>query len=292
MRAIQKAVDRFCYKHPRFGIPNLMKYVVFVSAAVYIFGLMDRTNTLFMYLNFDLARILRGEVWRLISWVFIPIYSSFLGETVGTAIALYFYYLIGTSLEQAWGTARFSVYYLMGIVINILYGVVASLVSGLLVSRVFLTPAYLNLSLFFAFAVLFPENRFLLFFIIPVKVKWLAIVNAAFFLLGIVSSLVLRDYLSALLPLVALLNFFIFCGSDVFGAVFRKRARRSKNTIHFKQATRKIRREEQQRSFRHKCAVCGKTDTEYPNLEFRYCSRCNGYHCFCVEHINNHIHFQ
>jgi hypothetical protein len=69
------------------------------------------------------------------------------------------------------------------------------------------------------------------------------------------------------------------------------KVRTSPQTINFKKAAKKARRDLAGMPYRHKCAVCGRTDIEYPDLEFRYCSRCNGYHCFCIDHINNHIHF-
>ena len=125
----------------------------------------------------------------------------------------------------------------------------------------------------------------LLFFVIPVKMKWLAILDALFFLYGIFTT----PFPANLVPVVAILNFFLFCGEDllVMLGVYKKSA----NTISFQRAAREIRRKQAASLYHHKCAVCGKTDTDYPDMEFRYCSLCQGYHCFCSEHINNHIHF-
>ena len=123
------------------------------------------------------------------------------------------------------------------------------------------------------------------------KMKWLALIDAAFFVYSIVSGILDQHYAMAILPLVALLNFFIVCGSDVLNYIRPYKSRVSSQTINFNKAARQARREYDDKQYHHKCAVCGKTDAEYPNLEFRYCSRCEGYHCFCEEHINNHIHF-
>ncbi|MEL4105968.1 hypothetical protein AAFA46_03860 [Oscillospiraceae bacterium WX1] len=290
MRSLMKAIDKFCLTHRRFGIPRLMMTVIIGTAAVLFIAMLDTTHTFTGLLTFDPYLILRGQIWRLVSWVFIPVGDSILF----TAIMLYFYYFIGSTLEREWGTPKFNIYYLIGILINIVYGFVVWALTG--AGAVFytnlLSASYLNLSMFFAFAVLYPEQQVLLFFIIPIKIKWLAIVDAAYFALMMLLSLVQADFVGAFLPVVAVLNFLLFCYSDLHRLFGPIRARTSYQTISFKKAAKKIQREESSRPYRHKCAVCGKTDAEFPNLEFRYCSRCNGYHCFCADHINSHVHFQ
>lgn len=291
MKALRKWVDKFCYRHPRFGIPNLMKYFVIISALVYLVGMMDTTYTFYSYLVFEPHLILRGQIWRLITWIFIPT-NSF----PWIIVELYFYYFLGNTLENVLGSGRFTVYYIMGIILNVIYGLISMLVSN---SSAFITSMYLNLSLFFAYAVMFPDNRVLLFFIIPIKVKWLAIIDAAFMVLNLLTNIAAGNWIIAFLPLVAIFNFFIFFGdyltpanrTSPFGSF-------NTNTINFKSAARKYKKQQQNADkasskapYRHKCAVCGRTDADYPDLEFRYCSRCSGYHCFCMEHINNHVHF-
>jgi len=289
LRSLSRAIDRFCQTHRRFGVPNLMKYIVFISAAVFItnmlYSMQARSQSFLTLLIFSPDLILRGEVWRLITWAFIPLNSS----PLFTAIMLYFYYFIGTTLEREWGTAKFTVYYIFGVLLNIVYGVImryAFLVIPLLV------PNFLNLSMFFAFAALFPNYEIRLFFIIPIKMKWMALINAGFFAYSIIAELISGHVGMALLPLVALLNFFIVCGEDVMNNIRPLRARASPGTINFKKAAKKVRREQAEKAYRHKCEVCGKTDTDNPGLEFRYCSRCNGFHCFCIDHINSHVHFR
>ena len=177
----------------------------------------------------------------------------------------------------------------MGVLLNILYG----MLSCLFAPFTLVTIQYVNLSLFFAFATLYPDMRLLLFFIIPVKIKWLAWFDAAIFAYGIVSSLFALNIAAALIPIIAILNYILFFWSDITGFISRnyRRARHqsSRQTVNFKQATKKA---QQQRGYIHKCAVCGKTDTDYPDEEFRYCSKCNGYYCYCSEHIHNHVHIQ
>ena len=284
MRAINRAIDRFCATHPRFGIPGLMKYIVFVSAVVFILN--PATNgTLQATLSFSPTAVLGGQVWRIITWIFIPLNNN----VFFTAIMLFFYFSIGSTLEREWGTPKFTIFYLFGVLLNVIYGFLMGLAFN---SPVGLVANYLNLSMFFAFAALFPDHKILLLLIIPVKIKWLALANAFFFAYIFVVSFMAGRIAAAFLPLVAILNFIMFCGYDVMAYLRPRRARYSSNAINFQKASRKAKRDSANKPYRHKCAVCGKTDTEYPELEFRYCSRCNGYHCFCLEHINNHIHFK
>ncbi len=270
-----RLVDRFCYKHPNFGVPNLMRYLTIANAVFWILGMAN--TTLLSYLSFDAAMILRGQIWRLFTFMIYPPSMSMLALLV-----FYFYYWIGTSLEQVWGTAHFNVYILIGWAVTVIYGFLVYFIAG---RRINITAQYLYLSMFFSFAALFPNQQVLLFFIIPIRMKYLAIVDAVIFLFAVFTT----RFPDNLLPLVAVLNFFIFFGGTLLRYL---PGTTSKTTINFKKASKKIRQEQRERLYHHKCAVCGRTDTDYPELEFRYCSRCAGYHCFCAEHINNHIHFQ
>lgn len=267
-------IEKFSYEHPRFGLPNLMKYVAIANI---VFWLIDAVNPLLSnYLVFSPYHILHGQVWRLVTFALMPA-----GSGVLTFIAVYFYYWIGSTLERYWGTPQFNIYYFSGIILTVLYGFIIYFTTGI---NIGVTAEYVYLSMFFSFAALFPDMQVLLFFIIPVKMKWLALVDAAFFVLSVVTS----SFPVNLLPVVAILNFFIFCGGDLLRAVPR---RSSANTVNFRRESQRIKREQSAKLYNHKCAVCGRTDTDHPELEFRYCSRCAGYHCFCRDHINNHIHF-
>ena len=291
MRKLSAAVDRFAYNHPRFGIPNLMKFIVIGSVIVYLLAIFAGYGAV-SFLSFRWSAITQGEIWRLITFVFMPGYYT-TGDVLWLALFLYFYYMIGNVLEREWGTAKFTLYYLSGVVLTLIVGIVTALVSGYDV--IIEGTSYVNLSMFFAFAMLYPDTQFLLFFFIPVKVKWLAWIDAAFFALSVLSGLMRLDFLNALLPVVALLNFFVFFWTNIADEIDYRRGRSrhqtSHQTIHFKSAVRQQRKKEAERGYRHKCEVCGRTDADYPDLEFRYCSRCTGYHCFCQDHIFNHEHF-
>lgn len=270
-------VERFCYKHPNFGVPNLMRYICIAGV---VFWLLGTANPLLLsYIAFDPAAILHGQVWRLVSFIFFP-------PSMGlfAFIAFYFYYWIGSTLEAHWGTAQFNIYFFTGVVLTVIYGFIMYLITGM---SFMLDAQYIYLSMFFSFAALYPNMQVLLFFIIPIKIKYIAYFDAAYFIMGIFAS----SFPANLLPVVAVLNFLIFCGGDLIRDIRRVSPRPSANTVNFRRESRKIRREQESRLYNHKCSVCGRTDTDYPELEFRYCSRCAGYHCFCQEHINNHIHF-
>ena len=283
LKALNRAIDRFCYKHPRFGIPNLMLFIVIGNVIVYLFSLMDTTGLFENYLTFSAARVfLHGEVWRIFTFILVPNAPNILS----LALFLYFSYFIGRTLEQQWGPGKFTIYYFSGIVLTLLYGILVWLITGISYG---LTATYVNLSMFFAFATLYPDLRVLLFFFIPIKIKWLALVDAGYFLASMLINWKLFPI--NLLPLVALLNYAVFCGGYLLDYLCPAARRVSPRTVQFKNAARKAKTEADKKPYRYKCAVCGRTDTDHPELEFRYCSRCAGYHCFCQDHINNHIHF-
>lgn len=274
MRNPRSRIESFCYSHPNFGIPHLIKYITIANVAFWLIGAVK--PGFISYLAFNPALILHGQVWRLVTFALYPPSTDILAF-----IAFYFYYFIGSTLEEYWGTPQFNIYFFTGVVLTVIYGFLMYFITGLSFN---LTAEYIYLSMFFSFAVLFPDMRVLLFYIIPVKIKYLAYIDAALFLYGVISM----PFPVNLLPVVAVINFLIFCGGDLLRAFPR---RPSRNTVNFRRESARIRREQQANLYTHKCAVCGRTDAEHPELEFRYCSKCEGYHCFCQEHIYNHIHF-
>ena len=236
LKALNRAIDRFCYKHPRFGLPNLMLYIVIGNVAMYILGMMDTTGTLTAFLLFDPQLILRGQVWRLITFLFLP--SS--GNIFFFAISLYFYYFIGRALEQQWGSAKFSCYYLFTTLITILFGFIVWLCGR----PVFLSATYMNLSMFFAFAILYPDARVLLFFIIPIKMKILGLIALAFYVFEIITT----SFPANLLPAIAIISCAIFCWSDLSYYIGRNRQmysrQTSRQTLNFKAEARKARKDQ------------------------------------------------
>ncbi|MBR1660245.1 MAG: hypothetical protein IJ705_08000 [Oscillospiraceae bacterium] len=293
MKKLMNAVDRFCYLHPRFGIPNLMLYIVIANAIIWLFNLMDTTGSLTMALMFSPYHILRGQVWRLVTFALMPHTSGFLA-----LIAFYFYYFIGSTIERQWGSGKFTLYFLSGLVMTVIYGFIVYFIMTAnaessyqeavsLMLGSFVNAYYIYLSMFFTFATLYPDMQVLLFFIIPVKMKWLGLLDAALFLYDVIR---IQPLAFKFLPVVAVLNYLLFCGDWLF-ALFRPvRRQQRRNTVNFQNEVRRMNYERKQKPYNRICEVCGRTDTDYPELEFRYCSRCAGYHCYCIEHINNHRH--
>ena len=281
MKAFIRWVDRFCARNPRFGVAGLMRLLVIGNGIVWLLSAMDRTGTVIYYLALYPQMILQGQIWRLVTFIFVPASSGLL-----TLIFLYFYYFIGSTMEREWGQAKFSMYFLFGMLFTILYAFAVYFAGGHTLNP-FGVAEYIYLSMFFTFATYYPDVQVLLFFFLPVKIKWLAAADAVFFLIGVFTL----GFPNNLVPLVAVLNYLLFCGDILFSGLSPARFRQRAKTVNFRSQAARIRREQQNAPYRFKCAVCGRTDADHPELEFRYCSRCAGYHCFCSDHINNHVHF-
>ena len=288
MRAISRWLDRFCYNHPRFGIPNLMKYIAFGNVAVFLLDMVSN-GTFSQIIAFYPELILRGQIWRLVTFVFVPLNTGL----IWFVFSVMFYYYLGNALEQHWGTARFSMFYLLGVILNIVIGFVLYFALGRPYALQTANMYYVNMSMFFAFATLYPDMQVLFMGIIPIKVKWLALLDVFLFAFDIASYLTQRQFLYAMLPIIGILNYLIFFWEDLMDRANRgkRRAAHKVNpqTIHFKKAQKEV---QQRKGYLHKCSVCGVTDADDPNKEFRYCSKCNGYYCYCMDHINNHVHIQ
>lgn len=190
-------LDKLERRLGRFALPGLMRVVVVGMALVFCCELLFPQAMLEYYLYFSPALIAQGQVWRIFTFIFLPPQSSLLF----IVFALYFYYFIGNALENEWGSFRFTLYYLLG--------VVGTIIAGLLTGGA--TNSYLNLSLFFAFAALYPNMQVLLFFFIPIKIKWLAYLDAALF----AYQFLLGTWQTRAAILASLLNFLIFFGPSV-----------------------------------------------------------------------------
>ena len=282
-----KFIDKLERKFGRFGIPNLTIYMI----VCYVIGyaLMIVNPGILNWLSLEPAYILRGQVWRLVTWVLYPPSTS--GVLWFAIAVLFFYYPIGTSLERTIGTFKYTLYILSGVIFTILGAFILYFLLGgnLLVGNVFST-YYISLSTFLAYAMCYPDMQVLLMFIIPVKMKWMAI----FYVVIVVYEMI--QYIMAgawylVIPIVAsLLNFIIF----YFGT--KDFSRYNPKEIHRRNEFRRA-MEPQGRMksgsgsvTKHKCAICGRTELDDPNLEFRFCSRCNGNYEYCQDHLFTHTH--
>ena len=288
MKRNHNGFARFCFKHRDKGIPNLMLYICLGTALVYYMTQFTENTILYQYLVFDRALILQGQVWRLISY---PL-TYYVGNPLLMAIFLFCYYSIGRAMENSWGTCRFNLFYLCGVVMMDVYCMIFGCQADVY---------YLNLSLFLSYATMYPQAQFLVMFIIPVKAWILALLDLALILLGFFTS----SFPYNLFSIISIANYFLFFGADVlniipmswranFRRLFRKKSKTSgPKVIPFPKAgSYEASVARPQAPYTHRCTVCGRTDVDSPDLEFRYCSRCNGYHCYCEDHISNHAHIE
>lgn len=250
----------------RFGwiaIPGLIRIVVALTALVYLLTFLNPDFLSILALN--PARIRHGEVWRLLTYIFIPGSLGAPGslmEPLWLLVALWFLLFIGDRLEHAWGAFRLTLYFLVGMIGT----TVAAFLFGAQFSNTMLAS-----SLFFAFATFYPDEVIYLFFVLPVKVKWLAWISAAFLLMGFLTQA--NSYRMALIAAFA--NYLIFFGPDLF------RAARTRQEV----AARRRRFEEKARPEEeslHRCAICGASELTNPNLEFRVARDGEEY---CLAHL-------
>ena len=294
LKNLRKEFDRLCYRNRNKGIPNLMLYICIGSAVVYLMTQLTRNTVLYNILYFDRTLILKGQVWRLFTYALT--YNG--GNILYTAIGLLCYFSLGRAIENRWGTFRFNLFYLSGLVLMDVYCLIFPCNAPV---------NYLNMSLFLAYATLYPDAHFLLFFIIPIKAWIFALFDLVMTLINVIRLSVPVFYFPYnLFPLVALANYFLFFGKDVLNVIpmsWRVNARRlfhrgertasRPKVIPFKGAPSYEASTAQPKApYLHRCTVCGRTDVSDPDLEFRYCSRCKGYYCYCQDHINNHTHIQ
>lgn len=208
-----------------------------------------------------------GEVWRLVSFLLLPPSLSLLFA----AFALYLFYLMGSALEAQWGEFHYNVYVLIGWggTVAVTFAFPDAFAGGV-------TNLYILTSVELAFAYLYPDFELLLFFVLPVKIKYLA----ALIWVGYGVAILFGPTPNRLMVLASVANFFLFFGRDIYlGQKYRRR-----RTAHT--------RREEARAARplHSCAVCGVTDNDDRNLEFRVCSSCTGGREYCEKHIRNHTH--
>lgn len=271
------------------GIANLTLMLILCYAVGYILQIVS-PNVL-AYLTLDPYQILHGQVWRLVTWLIVPP-SSF---DIFTLIMLYFYYKIGTLLEKLWGTAKYSRYILGGILLTVIssflmlaylrygkglteemleyYSAIGALVA--------FSTYYINLSIFMGYAATFPDMMVLYFFVIPLKVKVLGIIDLIMLVYMFFTGSVFEKFAIG----AALLNMGIFLLTNKVAVNPKQIIRKQK----FQQEINKV-THMQPASARHKCAICGRTDETNPELEFRFCSKCNGAYEYCQDHLYTHEH--
>lgn len=266
-------------KFGRFVIPNLMYYIMMVYVAGLVICMIN-PMFYFRYLSLAPSMIVhKFQIWRLVSFLVWPPVSS--GNIVSLILFNFFmislYYSVGSTLERIWGTFRFNVYFLFGVLGNILAAFFLYAITG---RDYLLSTQYLNASLFLAFAVTFPDMHFYLYGILPVKAKWLGLFDGAIFLL----NFLIGGAAKKVEIVVSLLNFLVFLVlSKNYTGMSPKQMHRKKEFKAAKIKAASVRTN-------HRCAVCGRTEKDGEDLEFRYCSKCEGSYEYCQDHLYTHKH--
>ena len=276
-------LDKLERKFGRYAISNLTVYLLagYVIGEAIIYLMPD----LLGWIVLEPALILRGQVWRIISWVLVPPTT----RPISLLFLILLYYSLGTALERTWGAFRYNIYIFSGILFTVvavfaLYGILYAIYGmELPLSAVGLVSTnYITMSIFLAFAAIYPDLEVMLYFILPIKMKWMALVYVVMALYYFITGGIVNRVAIA----ASLLNFVIFFLS-------------SRNMRRFgpREQARKARFKRQSRPHmtyangaRHRCAVCGRTELDDPNLEFRFCSKCKGNYEYCQDHLFTHEH--
>ena len=277
-------------KYGKYALKNLTLMLIMCYVAGYIIQLIN--PEFLMYLNLDISRILHGQVWRLFTWLIIPPakFDFF------TLIMLFFYYSIGTTLEKTWGDWKYNIFLIGGIVFTILgafllFGYNSILANGISqsqmieglsqISAMYFSTYYVNMSIFLAYSATFPEMQIYLMMIFPIKVKFLGIIYALLIVYELIAtpSIILKFVIVA-----SLINVLIFLLMNKFRFKSIRTIQKpiNKVMVHKYKSPNKG----------HICKTCGKTDITNPELEFRFCSRCNGNYEYCQEHLFTHEHIK
>ncbi len=256
------------------AIPNLTVFLI-AGQTLFFLVLVEKPE-LVLQMIYVPELVMRGEVWRVLTFMLIPARSySYMDIPMPESTNFFFFffemfflYFSGTALEKHWGVARYNLFLLMGLLMTL---------SASLLFPMFPVPSvFIYITIFLAYAFFFPDFEFLLFFFLPMKVKWMAIVVCA--LVGY--RFVKTDLSIRLVITASLLNLLLFLGPEIY-----RRMRSRVRTVH----KRVSEIADAEKPF-HVCTTCGKTDKTHPTLEFRYCPKCKGSPGYCSEHIGAHEH--
>lgn len=278
-------IDKLERKFGRFGIQNLTMYIIICYVVGYFLAYLN--PKMLGMLSLEPALILRGQIWRIITWV---IYPPSMSNILWFIVAIvFFYYPIGTSLERTWGSFRYTLYILLGILFSVIGAFILYFITGAYGIGSLFNTYYISLSVFLAYALSYPDMQILLWFVIPIKMKWMAILYGVIVLYDMITY-IRAGYWVMIIPIVAsLLNFVLFFFST------RNMHRYNPKEVHrrreFKKAVAQSRVNPATGGItKHKCAICGRTEQDDPNLEFRFCSKCNGNYEYCQDHLFTHEH--
>lgn len=288
---MNKFINNLERKFGKFAIPNLTLYLVALYAIGYVFQLAPASVNITNYLTLNPDLILRGQIWRLVTWLIVPPSRV----SILIIITLLFYYFVGSNMERTLGTFRYNLFIFSGIILMIIGAFLAyftlSGVAGAEFVQAYMpfyaynfTSYYLQQIVFLAFAILYPNVQVLLMFVIPIKVKYLGYFYGAYLAFECLMAFFSRDYAVFFAIGSQFINLFLFY------AGLGKLNKYKPSEMHRRSDFQKNVRMAPKGVTRHKCAVCGRTEVTNPELEFRFCSKCNGNYEYCQEHLFTHQH--
>jgi hypothetical protein len=251
------------------GIPRVTLYIVLGQAFFYVaqFARPDVIPRIQLIPD----RVLAGEWWRLLTFIVSPPMTN----PIFAFFGLYLFWLMGSALEQQWGAFRYNVY--------LLIAYVATIATAFFFPSFPATNTYVETTVFLAFATLFPNFEILLFFILPVKVKWLGLLTGLFFAYSAVTG----PWPVRAAILAGVSNYLLFFARDIVDGM-RSGKKRMDHRARF--AGQSFAPEPDAATARHTCTTCGITDVTHPRMDFRYCDLCDGHHGYCESHAKNHEH--
>lgn len=278
-------IDKLERKYGRFGIQNLTMYVIICYVVGYV--LVYINPSLLSMMSLEPVLILHGQIWRIITWViYPPSTTSFLWFILAI---VFFYYPIGTSLERTWGKFRYTLYIFSGILFSVIGAFILYFITGAYGIGSLFNTYYISLSVFLAYALSYPDMNIYLWFVIPIKMKWMAVVYGAFIIYDMGTYVRSGQWYMAVPIVASLLNFTLFFFST--RNMHRYNPKEVKRRKEFKKAVASSRVNPATGGItKHKCAICGRTEKDDPNLEFRFCSKCNGNYEYCQDHLFTHQH--
>lgn len=279
---MQKFIKNLEKKFGRYAIPDLINYFILFYVASTVISLF-MPGIYYNFLALDFEKIMRGQIWRLVTFILAPASLDGFFGILFFIITVHIYYLFGHSLENIWGSFRFNLYFIGGIVLTVLAELLLFITTGQ--SVYYGGMNYLYQSMFFAFCVLFPEERFLIYFVFPIKAKVLAVLDAILLVAELFQYLRAGLYSYCVAIVIAMLNFLIFFYG--YKGLDRYSPRQVKRRREFKRQTMRP-----QGATKHQCAVCGRNEVTNPELSFRFCSKCNGNYEYCEEHLFTHQHIR
>lgn len=285
-------------KFGKYAVRNLTMVLISCYAAGYF--LYYTNSAVLNLITLNPYEILRGQIWRLVTWVLVPPETS---NFLFVAIMLYFYYSIGNTLERHWGSYRYNVYIFSGMLFTVIGAFLVLGVTKYLHPNAgaadyaylatFFSTYYINMSIFLAFAATFPDVTVLFMFFIPVKMKWLGIIDAVMLTMAFAEG----RYYVRIAILASILNFIIFLlGSRRWNRISPGEIKRRNDFKKSVQAGERMMPYGSRNGHKkgnapiHRCSICGRTELDDPNLEFRFCSKCEGSHEYCQDHLFTHVH--